>query len=156
VPPITNVAPHRDILIPPTPLHMQLPQRSTCNQAPMATTTPTQLPHVRCVPIARGVCRTPLISQEAINLLTECVWAESPNIFTPDKLQPKHSEMNFVCKQLATPMVHTTTGKTISSYKKSCMTLPPRKYGKLSSAKTLEAWPKAIIKPVKKELLPSL
>jgi hypothetical protein len=79
---------------------------------------PMQLPHVRCVPIAGGVCRTSLISQEAINLLTECMWAKSPNIFTPDKLQPKNSPMNFVYEQLATPMVHLTTGKTISSYKK--------------------------------------
>ncbi len=80
VPPITNIAPRQDILIPPTPLHTQLPQRSTCNQAPMATTMPPQLPHVRCVPILGGVCRTPLISQEAINLLTKCVWAKSPDI----------------------------------------------------------------------------
>ena len=66
VPPITNIAPRQDILIPPTPLHMQLPQRSTRNRAPMATPTLTQLPHVCCVPIAGGVCRTPLISHKAL------------------------------------------------------------------------------------------
>jgi hypothetical protein len=84
VPPIMNVAPRQDIFIPPTPLHTQLPRRSTCNQAPTATMTPTRHPHVCCAPIVGGVCRTPLISQEAINLLTECVWVKSPDIFTPD------------------------------------------------------------------------
>ncbi len=88
VPPIMNVAPPQDILILPTPLHMQLLQRSTRNHSPMATTTPTQLPHVHCVLIAGGVRRTPLISHEAINILTKCMWARSVNIFTPDKLQP--------------------------------------------------------------------
>jgi hypothetical protein len=46
------------------------------------------------------------------------VWAKSPNIFTPDKLRPKNLPTNFDYKQLVTPMVHLTTGETISSYKK--------------------------------------
>ncbi len=41
VSPIPNVVPRQDILIPPTPLQTQLPRRSTCNHAPMATTMPT-------------------------------------------------------------------------------------------------------------------
>jgi hypothetical protein len=66
VPPIMDVDPHQDILIPPTPFHTQLPRRSTRNHAPTAKTAPMQLPRVRCVPIVGGVCRTPLISHKAL------------------------------------------------------------------------------------------
>jgi hypothetical protein len=46
------------------------------------------------------------------------VWAHSPDIFTPDKLRPATSPSCLDYKQLAMPMVHPTTGETISSYKK--------------------------------------
>jgi hypothetical protein len=60
----------------------------------------------------------PLISQEAINFLTECVWSKSPDIFTPSKLQSKSNPSCLDLEQVAMPMVHPTTGKIISSYKR--------------------------------------
>jgi hypothetical protein len=67
--------------------------------------------------IQGGIQHAPLISQEAINFLTECVWAKSPDIFTPTKLRPKSTPTSFDFQQVAMPMVHPTTGETISSYK---------------------------------------
>ncbi len=46
------------------------------------------------------------------------MWVKSPNILTPDKMRRKNLPTNFDYEQLAMPMVHLTTGKTISSYKK--------------------------------------
>jgi hypothetical protein len=55
------------------------------------------------------------MSQEAINFLTDCVWVNSPNIYTPTKLMsasaPEH-------EQVAMPIVHPITGETISSFKR--------------------------------------
>ena len=66
-----------------------------------------------------GLTRSrPLISQEAINFLTECVWANSPDIFTPNKLKPKHAPACPDLEQIAMPMVHPVTGETISSFKR--------------------------------------
>jgi hypothetical protein len=58
-----------------------------------------------------------VINQEAINFLTKCIWAKSPNIFTPKKLMPASMPTCLACKQVAMPMVHPITGETISSYK---------------------------------------
>jgi hypothetical protein len=57
-----------------------------------------------------------LVIQDAINFLTDCVWAKAPDIYTPNKLKPKHQGLNL--EQVTMPMVHPTTGETISSYKK--------------------------------------
>jgi hypothetical protein len=59
-----------------------------------------------------------MISQEAINFLTECVWSKSPDIFMPSKLQSKSTPSCQDFEQVAMPMVHPTTGETISSYKR--------------------------------------
>ncbi len=59
-----------------------------------------------------------MISQEAIHFLTECIWADSPDIYTPSKLCPTLAPSCFNMKQVAMPMVHPTTGETISSYKR--------------------------------------
>jgi hypothetical protein len=77
-----------------------------------------RIPHVRLQQIQGGIHHAPLISQEAINFLTKCVWAKLPNIFTPTKLRPKTMPTCLDFKQVAMPMVHPTTGKTISSYKR--------------------------------------
>jgi hypothetical protein len=58
-----------------------------------------------------------MISQEAINLLTECVWAKSPDIFAPSKIKSKTTPTCLGFEHVAMPMVHPTTGETISSYK---------------------------------------
>jgi hypothetical protein len=59
-----------------------------------------------------------MISQEAINFLTKCVWAKSPDIFAPSKLKSKTTLTCLGFEHVAMPMVHPTTGETISSYKK--------------------------------------
>jgi hypothetical protein len=46
------------------------------------------------------------------------VWAKSADIFTPDKLHTMAVQTSFGYSQLTSPMVHPTTGKTISSCKK--------------------------------------
>jgi hypothetical protein len=54
------------------------------------------------------------LGQEAINFLTECVWAKSPHLYTPTKLWPNYGTTStFDFQQVATPMVHPTTGETI-------------------------------------------
>ena len=75
-------------------------------------------PKVHFIPIEGGIRARNIISQEAINFLTECVWAKSPDICTPTKLQPNTgTTASFDFQQVAMPMVHPTTGETISSYK---------------------------------------
>jgi hypothetical protein len=59
-----------------------------------------------------------LISQEAINFLTDCVWNNSPDIYTPTKLKSTTAPTCLDLQQIALPMVHPTTGETISSYKR--------------------------------------
>jgi len=68
--------------------------------------------------IPGGLRSRNLISQEAINFLTDCVWSKSPDVFTPDKLKPKHAPSCLNLEQVAMPMIHPTTGEMISSYKK--------------------------------------
>jgi hypothetical protein len=58
------------------------------------------------------------MSQEAIDFLTKCVWANSPDIYTPTKLSPTSTPTaTFDFQQFAMPMVHPKTEETISSYK---------------------------------------
>jgi hypothetical protein len=71
---------------------------------------------VRLIPVPGSLQQSNLISQEAIIFLTDSVWAKSPNIYNPDKLKCKKQGINF--EQVAMPMLHLTTGETISSYKK--------------------------------------
>ena len=68
--------------------------------------------------IPGGLRSRNLISQEAINFFTDCVWSKSPAVFTPDKLKPKHAPSCLDLEQVAMPMIHPKTGETISSYKK--------------------------------------
>jgi hypothetical protein len=57
------------------------------------------------------------MSQEAINFLTKCVWEKLPDICTPMKLKTKSAPSCLHFVQVAMPMVHPMTGKSISSYK---------------------------------------
>jgi hypothetical protein len=59
-----------------------------------------------------------MISQEAIKFVTKFVWANSPDIFSPTKLTLNTAPSCLDFSQVAMPMVHPTTGKTISSYKR--------------------------------------
>jgi hypothetical protein len=89
----------------------QSPQHST-----LVNEIPWHAPKVRLVQIPGGLQQSNLVSQEAINFLTNCIWAKAPDIYTPNKLKPKHQGLDL--EQVAMPMVHPTTGETISSYKK--------------------------------------
>ncbi len=117
VPAITPTAPRPFIPYPPTPT-IVAPRRSPQTATP-ATPPPvaTQIPRIRFRPIEGGVRNKIFISQEAINFLTECVWANSPDVCTPAKLKPKSTPSCLDLQQIAMPMVHPTTGETISSYK---------------------------------------
>ncbi len=101
---------------PPTPVvALQCsPQMTTpANAPPIAM----QIPHVWFVPIKGGVCNRNFLFQEAINFLTKFVWANSPNVFTPTKLKSKSASSCLDFAQVKIHMVHSTTNKTISSYK---------------------------------------
>jgi hypothetical protein len=78
---------------------------------------PVCIPQVHFPPIPGGLQNSNAISQEAINFLTKCIWAKSPDIFTPNKLMPAAMPTCLDFEQVAMPMVHPVTGKTISSYK---------------------------------------
>jgi hypothetical protein len=131
VPAINPTLPRRFIpVVEPTvtPPPTAAPRRSTrlqqvTPQRPRSTKTRPQrtstiLPRVQFVPIEGGLRTKSLVSQEAINFLTECVWANSPDICTPKKLKTKSTPAGLDLQQIATPMVHPTTGETISSYKR--------------------------------------
>ncbi len=51
-----------------------------------------------------------MISQQAINFLTDDVWNNSPQIYTPENLRPKEDATATNLEHLAMPMVHPTTG----------------------------------------------
>jgi hypothetical protein len=92
------------------------PERQSLYLAPQTTANPWQDPWMRLIPVPGSLRQSNLISQEAINFLTDCVWAKSLNNYTPDKLKCKKQGLDF--EQIAMPMVHPTTGETISSHKK--------------------------------------
>jgi hypothetical protein len=53
-----------------------------------------------------------------MNVLTDEVWNNSPQHFTPKNLRPTEAATAVNLEHLAMPMIHPTTGETISSYKK--------------------------------------
>jgi hypothetical protein len=60
-----------------------------------------------------------LISQQALNAITMREALTPPTVFTPRKIIPKAYEDNVPnFAHFASPMVHPTTGETISSYKR--------------------------------------
>jgi hypothetical protein len=69
------------------------------------------------IPVDGGLQNKKIISQEVIKYLTKCVWANLPDICTPAKLKAKSAPSCLDFAQVAMPMVHPTTGKTINSYK---------------------------------------
>jgi len=79
---------------------------------------PVRIPQVRFWPIPGGLQNSNAISQEAINFLTKCIWAKSPDIFTLNKLMPAAMPTCLDFEQVMMPMLHLVTGETISSYKR--------------------------------------
>ncbi len=119
VPPIVNLGNRHCIEVPTTPTTPTIsPQRSPCHVTLTELVIPTRIPKVCFIPIKGGIRLRNIISQEAINFLTECVWANSPDIYMPTKLRPDTgTTASFDFQHITMPMVHPTTGETISSYK---------------------------------------
>jgi hypothetical protein len=117
VPPISNVNNGPVIIAAPeaTPAPRRSPQMIMAMQTLPQPTKCT--PRLHFVPIPGGLQSHNIISQEAIDFLTKCVWANMLDIFTPTKLQPQSTPSCLHYKQVALPIVHPTTGETISSYK---------------------------------------
>jgi len=111
LPPATEalqpIAEEKEESTPVTPLFVEIPPSSTIM-------TYTQLPSFR----------TPrFITQEAVNLVMTQAWNNSPMEWTPTCLQPpaddmQHYDTSLNMEHLAAPVVHPTTGETITKYKK--------------------------------------
>jgi hypothetical protein len=76
-----------------------------------------QQPKVQFLPVDSGIRHNNIISQEAINFLTDCIWANLLDIYTPTKLMPLSAPTCLDHEQVAMAMVHPITGETICSYK---------------------------------------
>jgi hypothetical protein len=115
---ITNTAPRRHMPLPLPNIPIAIaPQQSThLHTAPSHTAT-MQWPKVRFLPVEGGLQHNDIISQEAINFLTNYVWVISLDIYMPTKLMPTSAPTCLNHEQVAMPMVHPITGETISSYK---------------------------------------
>jgi hypothetical protein len=141
IPTITKVIPARPI---PTTPKQQSPRLT-----PQTTANPRQAPQVCLIPVPSGLQQSNLLSQEAINFLTNCVWAKSPSIYTPDKLKCKKQGLDF--EQVAMAMVYPTTGKTIRNSKKLMHNHATSKIWQMALEKILVAWRMATINPVRKD-----
>jgi hypothetical protein len=112
---ITPTAPRHLIANRPPP-PITIPQRSPQMAGKTVMPKPTRIPRVHFIPVDGGLRSKNFISQEAINFLTECVWADLPNICTPTKFKAKSAPSCLDFAQVAMPVVHPTTGETINSY----------------------------------------
>jgi len=68
-----------------------------------------------------------------MNFLTDEVWDNSPEHFTPTNLRPKEEATAANLEHLEMPMIHPTTGEMISSYKKL-----------MNNPATMEIWQTAL------------
>jgi hypothetical protein len=82
-----NTMHHCLVIIPPAPPGTT-PHWSLRTPAAGLQTKPIRIPKVCFVPVEGGLQNNNIISQEAINFLTKCVWEKVPNICTPNKLCP--------------------------------------------------------------------
>jgi hypothetical protein len=94
-----------------------------CRSPQLATnTTPTpaatRTHQIRSRPIEGGVRVRNFITQEAINLLSNRVWADATDVWTPTRLKLKPMQSCLDLQQVAMPMVHPTMGEFMSSYKR--------------------------------------
>jgi hypothetical protein len=119
VPPITRVPPCHP---PPTATEATLVQQSPRlgKMAPRIhdANLPQTIPKVRFAPIASRLCNHNIISQQALNFLTNKVWNNSAPSYTPKNLRPKDNATAANLEHLAVLMIHPMMGKTITSYKK--------------------------------------
>jgi hypothetical protein len=77
----------------------------------------TRTHQIRSHPIEGEVRARNFITQEAINLLSNRIWANTTDVWTPTQLKPKPMQSCLDLQQVTMPMVHPTMGKFISSYK---------------------------------------
>ncbi len=118
-PPITSTIPQHPIPTATAAMPVQRsPRLGKTAQRIHDTRLPKRIPKVRFVPINGRLQNHNVISQQAINFITDEVWNNSPQHFTPAKLPPKEDATVANIEHLAMPMVHPTAGETISSYKK--------------------------------------
>ena len=119
VPPITRTLPRCSL--PPateaTPVR-QSPRLGKTAQHIHDTRLPRRILTVRFVPIVGRLHNHNIISQQAINFLTDKVLNNSSQLFTPENLRPKEDATATNLEHLAMTMVQPTTGGKISSYKK--------------------------------------
>jgi hypothetical protein len=79
---------------------------------------PQTIPKVCFSPIAGRLRNPNIISQQALIFLTNEVWNNSAPSYMPKNLRLKDNATAANLEHLAMPMIHPTTGKTITSYKK--------------------------------------
>jgi hypothetical protein len=79
---------------------------------------PQTIAKVCFAPIAGHLRNHNIISQQALNFLTNEVWNNSAPSYTPKNLRPKDNATAANLEYLAMPMIHPMMGKTITSYKK--------------------------------------
>jgi hypothetical protein len=79
---------------------------------------PQTISKVCFAPIAGRLRNHNIISQQALNFLSNKVWNNSAPNHTPKNLWPKDTMTATNLEHLAMPMIHPMTGKTIMSYKK--------------------------------------
>jgi hypothetical protein len=119
VPPITPAIPRRPVPTDDATMPVQRsPRLGKTAQRIQATKLTKKIPKVRFVPIAGRLRNHNIISQHAMNFLTDGVWNNSPQHFTPKNLRLKEEATAANLEHLAMPMIHPMTGETISSYKK--------------------------------------
>jgi hypothetical protein len=119
VPPITRVPPWH----PPPTATKATPVRQSPRLGKTAprihdASLPQTIPKVRFASIAGHLRNHNIISQQSLNFLTNEVWNNSAPSYMPKNLRPKDNVTTANLKHLAMPMIHPTTGKTITSYKK--------------------------------------
>jgi hypothetical protein len=72
-----------------------------------------------CFALIAGCLRNHnIISQQALNFLTNEVWNNSAPSYTPKNLRPKDNVTAANLEHLAVPMIHPMTGETITSCEK--------------------------------------
>jgi hypothetical protein len=78
---------------------------------------PQTIAKIRFAPIAGRLRNHNIISQHALNFLTNKVWNNSAPSYMLKNLWPKDNATAANLEHLAMPMIHPTTGETIMSYK---------------------------------------
>ncbi len=114
--------------------------------------TPQTFPKVNFTPVPGGVqASARLVSQQALHAMTMNKALHAPDIFTPRLITNKlYKSLVPTYAHFALPMVHLTTGETITSYKHFIHDMQWRRCGRLCLARTLAVWHRAMTRRAKK------